>query len=305
MVKKVDLPKDEQPHWGQAIEWWYFNGFLESKRKRYAFMTCLFKADRKKVNLKFLKIPVKTVFFSHSLLYDINNKKVRREIIPFASLSKDSFKSKDLHVEYFFPLMPWRSNIISRTGKGLRLKTRFFNLDAVEKKRPLLENGSGFIDLGRKTTYYYTYPHLELKGTLGKEEVKGIAWHDKQWSDQGFMDDSWLWFSLQLPDNTQIVCFDFQGKRMATISYPDNRQVTCDVKFEPLADPWKSHKTGTEYCLRWRIRAKDFVIETKPLIEDCEMRFGFINYWEGPLEITCKWKKGKGFMELLAKKRVS
>jgi predicted secreted hydrolase len=75
--RKIKFPMDELHH-DNIIEWWYFNGFLDTKKNKYAFMTCLFKADRKKVNLKFLKIPVKNIFFSHSLLYDLKKKTVQR-----------------------------------------------------------------------------------------------------------------------------------------------------------------------------------------------------------------------------------
>ena len=33
------------------------------------------------------------------------------------------------------------------------------------------------------------------------------------------------------------------------------------------------------------------VIETKPIIKDCEMNHGFISYWEGPVEVKHKGKK--------------
>jgi predicted secreted hydrolase len=301
MIKRVILPKDELLHKEQAIEWWYFNGFLESKNKKYAFMTCLFKAEKDKVNLKFLKVPFKIVYFSHSLLYNLTDKKVEKEILPFVLVSSDSFKKKELFINYFYPIRKDFFNYeISRNKEGLRVKTKFFDLEMKEKKKPLLEGGKGFIDLGEKSTYYFTYPNLEVSGYLNGEKVRGKAWHDKQWSNKGFMKDSWLWFSLQLSDNTDIVCFDYKGKKMATLSYPNNKQETCEVKFTPLGRTWKSHKTGIHYHLSWEIRIKDFVIKTNPIIEDCEMNFGFLNYWEGPLIVNCDGKKAHGFMEFLA-----
>jgi predicted secreted hydrolase len=305
MKKKIMLPKDELPHKDQAIEWWYFNGFLFKGKQKptHAFMTCLFKADKDKVNLKFLnKIPFKTIYFAHSLLYDLKTREVQKEVFPFVLVSEDSFSKPELFINYFFPIRKqFASYEIARYGKQLRIKTRFFDLWAQEQKKPLLEGGSGFLNLGNKTTYYYTYPNLKVSGFLQGKPVQGFAWHDKQWSAKGFMKDSWLWFSLQLSDNTQIVGFGYQGKKMATISYPNNRQETCEVSFIPRGKPWTSPKSKISYNLSWDIKIKNFHITTHPFAEDCEMNFGFLNYWEGPLEITCNGKKGYGFMEHLAR----
>ncbi len=306
MEKKVVLPRDELLHENQAIEWWYYNGFLKSKRKNYAFMTCLFKAEKDKVNLPFLKVPLKTLYFSHSLLYDLKEKKVTKEILPLVLVSEDSFSKKDLFINYFYPLRKSFMNYeIARFNDDLHVKTKFFDLWAKSEKKPLLEGGKGFIDLGPKSTYYYTYPRLSVSGYVGKDPVQGLAWHDKQWSEQGFMKDSWLWFSLQLADGTDIVCFDYKGKKMATISYPNNRQETCPVTFSPLDRHWKSKVSGIAYHLAWKINVKNFTITTRPLMDDCEMNFGFLNYWEGPLEVSCNGKKGQGFMEHLAEQEPS
>ena len=68
-----------------------------------------------------------------------------------------------------------------------------------------------------------------------------------------------------------------------------------------VQEVFKSQKTGLTYDLEWNIKVKNFIITTKPLIKDGEMRFGFINYWEGPVDTTINRKKAKGFMEYVAK----
>ncbi len=301
MEKKVKLPKDELAHDWPAIEWWYFNGFLEGKKK-YAFMTCLFKADKNKVNLSFLRVPFRTIYFAHTLLYNLSKRTVEKEILPVVIVSEDSFTKEKLFINYTYLLRKKFFNYeIARKDSGIHIKTRFFDLTAKEKKKPLLEGGNGYIDLGTKTTYYYTYPRLDVAGTIRGEKVKGLAWHDKQWSKEGFMQDHWLWFSLQLPNNLDIVCFDYKGVRMATISYGNNKQETVPVEFVQIGEDWKSPHTKINYSLSWRIKVKDMVIETKPLIEDCEMNHGFISYWEGPVQVSLNGKNSFGFMELLSK----
>ena len=302
---KVVLPKDELPHDGQAIEWWYFNGFLKGKH-RYSFMTCLFKADKEKVNLKFLKLPVKTIYFSHSLLFDLDTGKIEKEVLPFVIMGKDNFDNGKLKINYFYPLRTEYFNYeITRIDEKIRLKTKYFDLMLEEKKRPLLEGGKGFIDLGTKSTYYFSYSNLEAKGYVKDDKVTGKAWHDKQWSEQGFMKDYWLWFSFQMEDNTEIVCFDYKGTKMATISYPDNSQETVPAEFNPQGRLWKSPRTDLKYQLSWNIKVKNFEIKTAPMMKDCEMSFGFINYWEGPLDVKINGKKAKGFMEFLSNQKTS
>lgn len=297
------LPEDEFPHYDQAIEWWYFNGFLEGKHK-YAIMTCLFKANTEKVNLKFLKLPLKTIYFSHSLLFDLTTKEIKKEVLPVVIVSEDSFKKKNLSINYFYPLRKDYTNYeISRNDKLMRIKTKYFDLTLNSIKKPLLENNTGYIDLGPKSTYYYSYTNMEASGYIGDDFVKGKIWHDKQWSEQGFMKDSWLWFSFQLPNKTEIVCFNYKGKKLASVTYPDNKQKTFEVEFKPLKHVWKSKKTDLTYNLEWEIKIDNFKIKTKPILENCEMVFGTINYWEGPVIASINGIKANGFMEFLAEKK--
>jgi len=46
---------------------------------------------------------------------------------------------------------------------------------------------------------------------------------------------------------------------------------------------------------------KNFLIKTRPFMKKCEVNFGRINYWEGPIDIRVNGKKAQGFMELLLK----
>ena len=300
MARKVEFPGDELPHPGQAIEWWYFNGFLQGNHS-YAFMHCLFKADTTRVNLKFLRLPLKTIYFSHTLLFNLDTGEIKKEILPAVMLSEDSFTRPELSATYFYPLrkefVPYE---ISRHKQEMRVRTGFFDLSLQSRKPPMLEGGNGYIDLGRKSTYYYSYTDMAAEGFVGSDRVSGKAWHDRQWSEQGFMKDSWLWFSFQFPDGTDIVCFDYKGKRMATVMHADGRQETLDADFEPAGTPGKSRKSGLEYVLDWVVRVGEYEIRTTPLLSDCEMNFGAINYWEGPVTARMGGKKGRGFMEYLA-----
>jgi len=302
---KINLQKDELPHENCTVEWWYFNGFMNSKKRKYAFMNCLFRTNLKK-SINLLKIPLQDFYFSHNILYDLSSGKIKKEIIPFVILSPKSFE-KNLFVEYYCPIFKnYGIHKIFRKGKNIFLQNDYYQVSLMESKNPLYENGTGFINLGEKSTYYYSYTNLKLIGKIGSEIVTGKAWYDRQWSRQGATNDSWLWFSLQLPDNTEIVCFDYKGKKLANIIYENGQQETCKVNFKPIGEEWTNPRTKISYNLEWEIKIRNSIIgnltfKTRPFIKDCEVSFGSIHYWEGPVKVSFNGKRALGFMEYVLK----
>ncbi len=317
-TKKIKFPKDELAH-DNIIEWWYFNGHLKDKKgNKYSFMDCLFKADIKKVKIPFLrKIPFKTHYFSHSILFDIKKKKSYPKIDYVSLVSKDSFSKPLLFVNYMNPIIVhgYFNSVIEQTTKSkYHIKTENFDLNLTSIKNPLLENGTGYVNLKTKGTFYYSLTNLKTEGTIkinGKEiKVKGKSWMDHQWADVSYSKDKWTWFSIQLDNNTEIVCFEYNdGKNktyLATISYSNNRQVsTNNIKLTPINTIWQSNITKAKYPLSWKIEipSKNIELEVKSLIKKQEMIFGTINYWEGPLTVkgimNKKKVKGVGFLELV------
>ncbi|MFQ5431200.1 MAG: lipocalin family protein [Nitrospinota bacterium] len=314
--KKITFPQDEQAH-DNIIEWWYFNGNLkDAKGNKYAFMDCLFKVDVNRVNIPFLKLPFKTAYFSHSLLSDIKNNKFYPEVNPLSVISTDSFSKSLLFINYANPSLEGYTNyVIENIEKSkYHIKTSDIDLILTSTKKPLLEGGKGFVDLNPDKTYYYSLTSLKTKGRIRIRgnwiEVTGKSWMDHQWADVPYNENRWTWFSIQLRNSTEIVCFEYDdGKNktnLASISYPDNRQNhVSDVIFNPLKNKWRSNKTGTTYPLSWEtsIPSENIALSVEPLISHQEINFGTINYWEGPIkvkgEINKKKVEGEGFMELV------
>ena len=88
----------------------------------------------------------------------------------------------------------------------------------------------------------------------------------------------------------------------------DARGVQAQYKnaiFARGADVWKSGKTKAEYPMSWEINIPEAKISlsASSSMDDQEMIFGQINYWEGPMNVTAKIDgaevKGKGYMELV------
>jgi len=308
--KPLVFPKDEFSH-NAVIEWWYFNGHLKTESgKEFVFMHCLFKADPKKVALPFLdKLPMNDFYFAHSFISDIDKKTFKPSVILYPELDKESFKKERLFIaagkDFVF------ENI---KDKEYRFKNSDLDLNLVSKKSPLLVDGKGWIDLEVKDTYYFSLSDLEAKGKIktenGFEKVSGKVWMDRQWSNGGYhSEDKWTWFSIQLENGLDILCFEYGDKnkiRSATVYLPDGAQAaTRNVSFKPLGVIWKSPETKASYELGWEIEIPDLdlKIKTAPKNSSQEIIFGNINYWEGGLSVEAVFSgkkiNGMGFLEMV------
>jgi predicted secreted hydrolase len=200
------------------------------------------------------------------------------------------------------------------SGNVYHVKNEFVDLQLIQTKNPLLEGGTGFLDLHSKTTYYYSFTNMRTTGMIKIKNdwinVSGKSWMDHQWADAGYSKDKWDWFSIQLDNDTEIVSFVYDNgintSYFADICYPDGRQEHCsDVEIIPLAVKWQSQKSKAVYPLEWQLRipSRNITLNLKARMENNEMLFGSINYWEGPLSVTGSSGshpvKGLGFMELV------
>jgi predicted secreted hydrolase len=318
-MKPIKFPRDEQNH-QCSIEWWYWNGHLQDEKgNRYAFMDCLFQVNPKKAKIPLLQIPLERFYFSHSILSDIKKQKFYPHVDYASWLSSDSFKRPLLFVNYVDPSFfnGYTVSVMEKTAPSqYHIKTANFDLRLISQKKPLLEGENGYVDIGRHSTYYYSLTALKTSGTIriGKKEiaVTGLSWMDHQWSNTVYVNDEWNWFSIQLKNNIEIICFEYRGEEnktsLASISYADARTENFfDVRFTPLSEEWISPRTRARYPLSWRIEIPEKKIDliVKPLLKKQEVIFGTINYWEGPFKVagTMAGKKvtGQGFLELVGR----
>ena len=316
--KPIKFPEDESAH-DYIVEWWYFNGHLEDALgNEYAFMDCFFKVDVKRVKIPFLsKIPLKTSYFSHSLVSDLRHKSFHHRIAPFSVISDDSFSKSLLYINYLNPEIKngYTNCVIEKTGESTyHLKNEDIDLKLTSIKKLLLEGGKGYLDLHSKTTYYYSLTNLKTEGRIKIKnkwiDVTGKSWMDHQWADASYCKDRWDWFSVQLDDDTEMVCCVYDDGKVKTyfadISYSDNRQEHYkEIEIIPSNQQWVSPKSKATYPLSWKIKipAKNIDLNLMAKIENQEMLFGSINYWEGPLRVEGSFDgekiTGVDFMELV------
>jgi len=316
--KPIKFPQDESKH-DTIGEWWYFNGNLTDKDGRqYSYMNTLFRATIPFQNAGVLsKIPKNNFYFYHSIITDIDQNKFFPNIDYLVRITNDSFKKEGLNVHYSPVILGKNSQhyCMQQTNKNQYIvEGKDINLQMTAKKPPLLENQIGYVNFFNRPTYYYSLTDLVTEGTIVIDkkmiEVTGKSWMDHQWSDVFDVNkDSWNWFSVQLETNIEIVCYEFihMGKSayLATIIYPDATQKSFSkVLIKPLERKWKSPTTKTVYDLDWEIEIPEadikLTIESK--VENHEMNFLHINYWESPTKIEALIKgnkvKGFGYMEL-------
>lgn len=311
----IVFPKDEQKH-NHIIEWWYFNGNLQSKDgQTFSYMNCLFAANPKKVNIPFLKTGfIDQLFFSHYLLSN-NKSNFESRTNPLSIIDRNSFTKPLLWVNYdnsclIEELSPFKYHIVNE----------FIDLILESQKKPLLLNKSGFLDLDVKTTYYYSLTSLKTRGIIKEKgkwiPVEGLSWMDHQWAQTPLTDDDkWKWFSLQLDNNCEVICFVYGDKVKtchASMIDEDNKIKTTEkVEIIPGRTFYKNKETGNEYCLEYDIKIPSFNLELKtfPFKKDQEMIFETIKYWEGGIGVEGKMNgkkvKGKGFCELVTAERNS
>ena len=310
--KPIKFPEDEQKH-NHIIEWWYFNGNLKTKdKKTFSYMNCLFSADPKNVNIPFLNKSIDNLFFSHSLLSN-NKDRFESETNPMCLVSEESFTKPLLWIMYdnnclIKEISPFKYNITNN----------FVDLILESEKKPLLLNKNGFLDLDVKTTYYYSLTRLKTTGFVKDKNkwlnVEGVSWMDHQWAQTPLTDDDkWIWFSIQLNNGCDIVCFSYGDKvktlHASMIDKNNRTKTTSKVEIIPQEEIYTNKKTGSSYHLKYLIKIPSFDLEikTSPLKEDQEMVFGIIKYWEGGIEIKGKMDgknvTGMGFSELVTSPR--
>ena len=320
IMRPIRFPRDELAH-GCNIEWWYFNGHLRDQLGRqYSYMHALFKADLEKLGFRMLsKTPLKTAYFTHSILTDIAAKKSYPLSNQIVMLSQDSFTKKQLFINYINPFIVggYTNYSIDKPDKhAYHIKTEMLNLNMSSLKKPMLEGGKGFIDFGESRTYYYSLTRLKTRGhiKIGSRNLKvsGLSWMDHQWADMKNIKNSWNWFCMQLDNGADLVCFEYKeaGKKsvMADIMSRNGRQENFRrVSIRPVGKPWKSPDTKVRYPLKWKIEIpeREISLAVSPQITKQEIVSGPFNYWEGPIDVrgsfSGKAVSGIGFMELVGR----
>ncbi len=312
-LQPIHLPWDEAPH-SDLTEWWYFTGHFSGKdasgaTRSYGFELTFFQV---------LRGFVPPTYIGHFAITDINRKQFhylqQLQIEPNAVIpngtSADGFHLK---------IGDWFMNGLNGQDTiGASMSGYSLQVSLASQKPPALHNG-GLLNYGNAGfSYYYSYTHLALKGTITDNgaviPITGLAWMDHQWGNFiGVGGIGWDWFSVQLNNNTEYMIYVIRGANGSPVSlfgtFINAQGISTKIPESTLKEQvlgtWKSPQTGITYPSGWKLQAAGTVITITPVLQNQELNTtqttGNI-YWEGDCQVSAEVNgatiPGSGYTEL-------
>ena len=164
---------------------------------------------------------------------------------------------------------------------------------------------------------------MEMEGDIvwnGKtEHFKGSSWMDREFGTWTPTDNQkgWDWFSVQLDDETELMCYQIRNGTGGVSPFSSGTFVTRDGEFTSLAETdftieptgfWKSPQTEAVYPSGWKLKVPSFDLDltVTPAMQNQELDTRgttMIVYWEGACEVAGKAGendvKGRAYVELV------
>jgi predicted secreted hydrolase len=323
-VRLFRLPADHGPHFGFQTEWWYYTGnVVATDGRRFGFQLTFFRRGLSPgPPPDGAGLATNQVYFAHFALTDVaagTHAFAERWARGAAGLAGATGEPFAVWLE------SWRADSLDSDGSAVRLVARDRGLHLalqLQATKPLVAHGDrGLSAKGRapgNASYYVGYTRLRARGCLAAGgpdlAVTGEAWFDHEWStsalDPGAV--GWDWFSLQLADGRELMCFrirredeSFEPASSGTLVRADGstRRLPASAVSLRVLDRWTSPETGATYPSRWRLRVPDGSLDllVVPRVADQEMRTSF-TYWEGAVAVsgTASGRpvSGQGYVEL-------
>jgi predicted secreted hydrolase len=324
--RRFQLPEDHGPHFEFQTEWWYYTGQLAAADgARYGFQLTFFRRGLTPGPPPAGPgLATNQVYFAHLALTDVAG---GRHVAAERFARGAGGLAGATAAPYAVWLEDWRAEALAGDGSQLRLRARdaasglFLDL-VLEATKPLVAHGDHGLSAksGERgnASYYIGYTRLAAHGTVGvgphRVEASGQAWFDHEWSTSalGAGAVGWDWFSLQLDDGRDLMCFRVRRTDGGADEASSGTLVAADgaarglgrdeFSIAPLRR-WTSPRTGTTYPSRWRVSVPgeglDVVVD--PLLDDQEMRTSFV-YWEGAVAVrgtaAGRAVRGHGYVEL-------
>lgn len=321
----IEFPRDEGAHYANTpydtkhlIEWWYFNGKLETDEGR-------------------------TFSFANAMLYKKHQKDGRTVLSPeinFHITDIDNAKHYGFAPKYDkedYLLSTEKLNI--QFGSRFKLDKTIVNNDVIYRMKisehdhgqkmgldltlkqisePALIHGVGMIPISLTTnSYYYAIPKFAVTGTITVEgktyhitKWPGDAWLERQWGDFDVPPAAWEWYSVRLDNGMNasiIIAIDRASHRpfggLAHTFFPNGETIEYDYSqfIVERKEYWHDPRTNLDYPIEVNIfiPGVDLDIMNKALLPDQEK----IGYWEGFCYADTKylggWLTGYSITELM------
>ncbi|MCL6414427.1 hypothetical protein MIB92_02075 [Aestuariirhabdus sp. Z084] len=318
--RPFDFPADHLEHPEYQNEWWYFTGHLKEVGQddyQYGFQFTLFRHALAPPRPDDTDWASNQIYMGHLALTDFTTgRHMATEIF--------SRKGPDLAGTALQPPQVWVKHwriqsqqndrwlplMLEANAPELPLKLA---LTATSQIPPVLQGIEGYSPKSPATaSYYYSYTHLEIFGTLSTDNkhethVTGQAWFDHEWSSSYLESDQkgWDWFSLQLDNGMALMLFEIRSPvpelntRTVTLTDANGQKIPLtpsDVETS-VTKHWQS-PSGRNYPAQWRLRipSQQMDVIITPRVADQEMRLTVV-YWEGAVQVKGT-HQGVGYVEL-------
>jgi predicted secreted hydrolase len=293
------FPADHGAHPDFRQEWWYVTGWLKTGRgEDLGFQITFFRTRLNVENDNPSSFTARQIVLAHAALSDPKQGRLRhdeRAARTALGLAGSKEGTTDVWVD------DWNLNLQQNSYQA-RIHAKEFSLDLeFDASTLVLQGENGFSRKGPKpgeASYYYSRPHLAVRGTANGQAVTGTAWLDHEWSSQYMAEGAagWDWCGLNLDDGSSLMAFRMRTREGGVAFAPEG------VSFEPLRS-WKSPRTGTAYPVSMRVTSKSETFRLEPLMDDQELdaraSTGTI-YWEGAVRAyRGDAPVGRGYLELV------
>ena len=308
---EYQFPRDHGNHSEFKTEWWYFTGNLRTESGRpFGWQLTFFRQGIRPPTFRSQvqsRLVANDIAFAHFAVSDVKGRKFHFfQKITRGAFGESHFGEGDDPLIYC--IGDWSTRRIgphdfeiSANADGIQL-----NLKLVSRKAPVFHGFDGVsqkADGPGRASHYYSLTRLLATGNLilfGEEhQVTGTAWFDHEWATNQLTNEQvgWDWFSLQFDDDTELMIFQIRTRDGGRDAYSGGTWIFADgssqaVKNEefvlrPLAW-WKRPTTGAKYPISWRlgIPKLELELEIRSNLEDQELTFQPVVYWEGSIRAT-------------------
>jgi predicted secreted hydrolase len=315
----LSFPRDYGSHPAFRTEWWYITGWVKTREGEELGLQITFFRSRPGIGeTNPSRFAPRQLLFAHAALSDarigrlLHDQRAAREGFGLAAASE---RDTDVKID------DWR---LARSGEAYeaRIVGRDFGyaLRFAPTQGLLIQGERGYSRKGpraRQASYYYSQPHLEVTGSITRQDKKtelasGRAWLDHEWSSEVMAAETagWDWVGLNLADGGALMAFRMRDKN-GGIYWAGGTHRSADgrvrvfrpeeIAFDPLRR-WRSPRTQAEYPVSMRIKAGETELTLEPSMDDQELdsrsSTGVI-YWEGAVRAREGGRlAGQGYLEL-------
>ncbi len=211
----LTFPVDEGSHPEFRIEWWYITGWLEDDSGQSRGFQITFFRNRPGLDEgNPSRFAARQLLFAHAAVSDpavghlLHDERAARAGFGLAEAAAGKV---DVVIEDWSLQQDGEHYRIVVPGKDFDLA-----LDLVATQAPLLQGEGGFSQKGpdpASASHYYSLPNLSVTGSVTvsgrKQQVRGSAWFDHEWSST-LLDDAaqgWDWLGINMNDGGALMAF--------------------------------------------------------------------------------------------------